>query len=116
LSNFVIAEQIVASQNGFCCCEGGGVSFDCCLWTRSKAWNVPANADFVCDKPAVPEIRCKEKATVSNCNFFRTKTLHGEETLLEFVKVITVELRNNPWVKYKYPSEVSTVFQVLKSQ
>jgi len=51
----------------------------------------------------------REKPQFANRTFGCTKTLHGEETLLEFVKVTTVELRNNPWVKYKY-------LKLLKSQ
>jgi len=40
-----------------------------------------------------------EKAHFVNRTFICTKNLHGEETRLEFVKVTTLELRKNPWVK-----------------
>lgn len=71
----------------------------CCLWTRSKTWDVPADAGFVCRSQ---RHNMRENPQFVNRTFVYSKTLHGEETLLEFVKVTTVEFRNNPWVKYKY--------------
>jgi hypothetical protein len=49
-----------------------------------------------------PEAQNEGKAVVCQSHFGLYKTLHGEERLLEFVKVRTVELRINPWVKEKY--------------